>query len=133
MLLRFLGPEFLANELPFWGILSYKRYLIPGLLCKIYAFTSAIKIKQFGQARTISFIKDCLEGGGGLCQKERHLNHPEKAFSLSATWYSWKSLGTKPDSVLSWAQPFPSCLVYSGKADPQTTHLNSLWSPSVSE
>jgi hypothetical protein len=61
----------------------------------MYAFISAINIKQFGQTRTICFIKYTVVGG--LHHKEPSIILPEKAFSLSAPLCSQHSLGNKLD------------------------------------
>lgn len=80
--------------------------------------------KQFGQTRTVSFTKDRC--AGGLRHKELSLNLPEKAFSPLPLLYSQHSLETKPDFVLSQAQPSPSCLAHGGSSDLQTQSCSQL-------
>lgn len=64
-------------------------------------------IEQFGQRRTIVFIKNHLREWGCLHHKELCLHLPWKA-SLPAPPYVWQFLGAKPDSTLSQLLMGPS-------------------------
>lgn len=56
-------PQGLAIKFPFPGIPSYKRYLISGPHWVRCMHLHLPWIKQLGQARTVSFIKDHHWGG----------------------------------------------------------------------
>jgi hypothetical protein len=115
---------------PSWAFLPPKKIFNPWFtLSKIYTFTSTIKWKLFGQARTVSSSR--ITFGGGLCHKELQLNLPEKASSLPAPLYSGHSHQTwfRPRCGLSLH--LPAWLMDSLRGSMgQRTHPDSQWYPS---
>ena len=103
MPMRYLdGPKGLANKLPFPDIPSCKRYLISGPLWVCCMLPFSTMKTQFGQVRTVSFLKDLH--GGSLCYWVTLSKSPTEG--PSGSWHPWAKL----ELSLSWAhhQPSPS-------------------------
>ena len=83
-------------------------------------------IKQFGQARTVSFIKDHHGVGGSLCHTESRLSLPQK--TPPHTWHShWAKLDFPPTSTPSGPVPNSSQSPGRGTQNDGSPILNSLW------
>lgn len=104
MLMSYLeSPELTANELPFLGVPSRKRYLVPGSPQIKCMHSHLPPINQYEQAKTSSSSRIAL----GKALKEMHLKLPRKLSPLQLLILSWHS---QSDQFCSFqALPSPSC------------------------